>query len=156
MNTLGSKLGRMFRRTPLLVNALGVSPDFPFAASPQVDFTPIAYYFGAITGSAGTPQVIASPTTARWYDGKTRVRLELLLNTVTVGGSAGVYIAIYKDAAILAQTFCSHTSSEGIVNLYMPAYDTPSLGFHTFSVKAWKTSGSTQTVDYGELRVYIG
>ena len=154
-NPFTKRIGAALRRIPLLVNAWGVSPHFPFGSSPQIEWMYIGV-FGAITGTSGSPQTISGPSTTRWFDGMTRVRLEWVINTVTVGGSSGVTFDVYMDSTIILTTYMSRGSSEQTWPVFLPIHVTPPAGMHNFTIKAWKSAGSGQEVDYGEVRIFIG
>lgn len=110
----------------------------------QLDYVPATSDLSVTATSSGTAQTVIAGNSVT-YDGSTRVRIEFWTPLIANGTNGVVVVELYRDSTLLgriAQADGTNTGGSVSISQYGAAYDTPSAGSHTYTVKAWRVTAN--------------
>lgn len=110
----------------------------------QLDFATLTSNF-TVTATSAATATAAITGNAVIYDGSTRVRIEVYVATAEISTNQALLLELYDgstDLGVICQMVPVAASGSSDMTLVGVAYVTPTAGSHTYSVRAWKTSGT--------------
>lgn len=132
----------------LYVKTTAVTLDTGWIALPgqELDYAQITASPAGITATTeATSQTVISGNSV-YYDGS-RVKVSFFAPKLTSAASQTVTFVVYRDATVIGQVY-GGTVNTTLQGMDFELFDTPPLGAHTYTVKAF-VSASTLTVGAG-------
>ena len=143
---MSSRNGLYLPQAPLLVAPNGVAIDWRGASPVELDYVTVSALQTISAVTEGTQQVIVQGN-KRAFDGKTQVRLEFWCGKVGFL-NGGFWLRFWHDASAtdLGGAVYSTALSNNNRTVFLSRHYTPPAGTSSFSLRAWASSGSGQTL----------
>lgn len=112
-----------------------------------VDFNPVAGFIQVTSILPGTPTTIAT-SSAITYDGLTQIELlfyaaAMDIDQRGIGNTNQLNLELYRDTTALGIIggYNVYSNTYGSIPCYLSAFDTPSAGSHTYSIRGYVQGG---------------